>query len=331
MAVACLLNTHRWLHGRLTEEAGDSATVTWTEDPRAADIVIYPVPPWRDHEAPQRRVALRPDIARRVFVFSQDDRPILWAPGVFASVPAGHRDVASARGGFYVSHANYEPEHADALQPRRHDDAAFLWCFMGSVSTCPEVRRPLVALQDERGHTFDTTAWLEQRWQLDGPGRDERARALISYADALHRAKFIACPRGVGASSIRLFEAMRVARCPVVVADDWLAPPFVDWDSCSVRIAEKDLRHLPAILREREADAEALGIQARVVWERRYAPPTMLNTLAESCLDIAEYRLSGRSRCAMAGRAGLSREAASRIVPPIRHVLHRLRLLRAGR
>jgi hypothetical protein len=124
---------------------------------------------------------------------------------------------------------------------------------------------------------------------------------------------------------------MRVARCPVVVSDGWLAPPFVDWDSCSVRIAEKDLRHLPAILREREADAEALGIQARVVWERRYAPPTMLNTLAESCLDIAEYRLSGRSRCAMAGRAGLSREAASRIVPPIRHVLHRLRLLRAGR
>jgi hypothetical protein len=312
VVTACLLNSHQWLHDRLTEDAGTSATVSWTEDPRAADVVIYPVPPWRDHEAPQRLAALRPDVARRVFIFSQEDRPVLWAPGVFASVPIGHRYVASARGGFYVSHANYEPEHAETLQPRPHGEAVLLWCFVGSVSTCPEVRQPLVELKDERGHTLDTAAWLQQRWQLAGPGRHERARSLMSYADTLHRAKFIACPRGVGASSIRLFEAMRVGRCPVIVSDDWLPPPLVDWESCAIRIAEKDLGHLPAILREREGDAEALGRQARAIWEQRYAPPTMLNTLVESCLDIAPERLRARPRLAMAGRAGLSRESARR-------------------
>jgi hypothetical protein len=229
-----------------------------------------------------------------------------------------------------VSHANYELEHSEALQPRPHREAVLLWCFVGSVSTCPAVRQPLVELQDERAHVLDTPAWRQQRYQLEGAGRAERARSLKSYADTLHRAKFIACPRGVGTSSIRLFEAMRVARCPVIISDDWLAPPFVDWGSCAIRVAEKDLGHLPAILREREADAEALGRQARAVWEQRYAPPTMLNTLVESCLDIAPARLRARPRLVMVGRAGLSRGSARRAAHVLRRTL-KSGALRPGR
>lgn len=92
MVTACLLNSHRWLHARLTEDASGSATVDWTTEPAAADIVIYPVPLWHDPQAPQRLLAGRPDLWPRMFLFSQDDNPVLWAPGVFASVPANHPD-----------------------------------------------------------------------------------------------------------------------------------------------------------------------------------------------------------------------------------------------
>jgi hypothetical protein len=196
----------------------------------------------------------------RLFLFSQDDNPVPWAPGVFTSVATNHPDAGSVRGGFYVYHTHYEPEHAVALEPRPHQEAEFLWSFVGSIDTWPKVRAPLVALNDDRALTVDTAAWnRHHRWQFDGPGRDDRRRALASYVETLHQAKFIVCPRGSGLSSVRMFEAMRVGKCPVIVSDGWLAPPLVDWESCSIQIPEKALSHLPAVLREREEDAAELG------------------------------------------------------------------------
>jgi hypothetical protein len=294
--------------------------VEYTANPEGADIVIYPVPPAPDPQAPQRHHWLRPDLWSRLFLFSQDDRPLPWAPGVFASVAASHPDAPRVRGGFYVAEASYLTEHAGALAPRAHEEAEFLWCFIGSTVTCPPIRGPLLALRDPRALTSDTDAWHQTlRWQLGA----ERSRALASYAESLHRAQFVVCPRGVSPSSIRLFEAMRVGRCPVIVSDDWLAPPFVDWGSCSVRIAERDLPRLPDILREREPDARKLGARARAVWERRYSPAAMLNTLAESCLDVATVQRRVRPRLTMIRRAATARPAVSRLRTGVRRVLGR--------
>ena len=321
---ACLLNSHRWLHARLTEAASNSSKVIWTTDPDAADIVIYPVPPWHDSQAPQRLSAPRRHRWSRVFLFSQKDIPVLWAPGVFTSVPASHPHVASFRGGFYVSHSNYEPEHVAALEPRPHDETTFLWSFVGTVSTCPPVREPLVALKDVRAFTMDTEEWSRRhRWQTEGPGRADRSNALASYAEMLHRAKFVACPRGVGLSSFRLFEAMRVARCPVIVSDAWLPPPFVDWESCAMRVPEGRLHHLPDLLREREHEAVALGLRARAIWEQRYSPEAMLNTLVESCLDISPSELGASPRLRMMRRSAASRTTAREVKLRIRRVLKR--------
>ena len=324
MVTACLLNSHRWLHARLTEDATDSATVTWTGEPAAAQVVIYPVPLWHDPDAPQRLHALRPDVWPRMFLYSQDDSPVLWAPGVFASVPAGHPDATRARGGFYVYHTHYEPEHATALVPRPDAEPELLWSFVGSVATCPAVRGALVALGDERAHTVDTAGWNDHhRWQFEGPGRAGRSEALRSYAETLHRAKFVVCPRGEGLSSVRLFETMRVGRCPVIVSDGWTPPPLVDWESCAIRVAQRDVRHLPAMLREREHEAAALGREARAVWERRYSPAAMLDTLVQSCLDIDPAQRRGGHRLRMTARSALSRSTARKAKLGVRRVLGR--------
>jgi hypothetical protein len=314
----CLLNSHRWLHTRLTEHAAGSPVAEYATDPETADIVIHPVPPAPDPGAPQRHHWLRPDLWPRLFLFSQDDRPVPWAPGVFASVAASHPDAARVRGGFYVAEASYLPEHACSLVPRASWDAEFLWCFVGSAATWPAIRGPLLALRDPRAMTRDTDAFHRTlRWQVSV----ERSRALASYAESLHRAQFVVCPRGKSPSSIRLFEAMRVGRCPVIVSDDWLAPPFVDWSSCSVRIAERDLPRLPDILREREPDARALGVRARSVWEQRYSPAAMLKTLTESCLDIAAPHRRVAPRLTMIRRAATARPAARRLRTGVRRVL----------
>jgi hypothetical protein len=286
-------------------------------DPDIAEIVIYLVPPWPDPQAPHRQFWMRPDLWPRMFLFSQADEPVLWAPGVFASASANHPDAARARGGFYVYPTHYsEPEFAALLQPRPRAESKYLWSFVGSVASCPAVRGPLLTLPDERALTRDTTkdtAEWNRRWQFDGPARAERSRVLNSYAEGLHQTEFVVCPCGVGLSSVRLFEAMRVGKCPVIVSDDWLAPPFVEWESCSIRIAERDLYRLPAVLREREQDAVALGLRARAVWEQRYSPEAMLDTLVEACLDIdpAQRRLASRLR--MVGRSATNRSTARKL------------------
>jgi hypothetical protein len=167
---------------------------------------------------------------------------------------------------------------------------------------------PLLALDDERGLAVDTSDWHHRlRWQWDGPGQPARSQALSSYAESLHRARFVLCPRGSGLSSIRLFEAMRAGRCPVIIADDWMAPLFVDWQSCSVRVAEADIARLPAVLREREGEAGDLGRASREIWERWFAPATMLDTLVAACMDIQRSDIRSSARIAMAGRSAGSR------------------------
>lgn len=286
----------------------------WTTDPGTADLVIYPVPPWPDPQAPQRFSCCRPDLWSRIFLFSQADDPVPWAPGVFASASSKTPEVAGLRGGFYVYPTHYsEPEFAAALEPRPNEERRFLWTFVGSVASCPAVRRPLMALADERALTIDTTAdtamW-NRRWEFEGAERIERNRVLALYADSLHQTKFVVCPRGVGSSSVRLFEAMRAGRCPVIVSDEWVPPPFVDWASCAIRLSSTELPQLPAVLKERECDAAELGNRARTVWEQRYSPPAMLNTLVEACLDIGPEQCQLRPRLRMARRAARRRATA---------------------
>jgi hypothetical protein len=261
-----------------------------------------------------------------MILFSQADDPLLWAPGVFASVSNRRAPVAAFRGGFYVYPTHYsEPDFGTALEPQAYTDRNLLWTFVGSVASYPAVRAPLVSLADKRALTRDTTndtAEWNRRWTFSGNAACVRRGVLRNYADSLHSAKFVVCPRGVGTSSVRLFEAMRAGRAPVIISDEWLAPPLVDWESCAIQLRERDLHHLPAMLRERETDAGELGARARKIWEERYSPQTMLNTLVESCLDIAQAQRRLGLRLRMATRAAGRRSAVRELKVTVRRTVN---------
>jgi len=112
----------------------------------------------------------------------------------------------------------------------------------------------------------DGAVALMDRWLNYSPSEQ------TAYWREMGQAKFILCPRGLGTSTIRLQEAMQSERVPVIIADDWIAPIGPDWDAFSVRVAERNLQEIPAILREHERDAREMGRIARAEWERFYAP-----------------------------------------------------------
>lgn len=275
-----------------------------------ADLIIYPKTDKEQVDVRDRLRDFSPRELLRTCVFSQLDEPFPWAPGVYASVPARLAKRGGFVGGFYVAQHHHEDHGlADDLETARALEPDLLWSFAGTAMNHP-VREGLMSLQDERALVRDTRSWSERvRWNWDTEHREEAREAFSSYAELLGRSKFVLCPRGRGPASIRLFEALRVGRAPVVLSDDWLPPPFVDWGSCSVRVAEKDVSRLPDLLRERESEARKLGERARKAWERWYAPERQLSTLVQGCLLAAR---SAPNRPFLLAKASLRRDAVRR-------------------
>ena len=304
-----LANSHRWLYEKLTECAVLDDGMALAETRRSADVIVYPSPGWPDPEAPDRLATFRWRDFRRVYVFSQHDHALPWAPGMYASLPVS-RARHGFTGGFYVAHHHREPGGLEAdLEAARGCEPRMLWSFTGTVSNAP-VRQRLAELDDPEGRVVDTQYYNDViRWHFSDTHRADGRAAFASYAESLGRSAFVLCPRGYGPSSIRLFEAMQVGRCPVIVSDDWLPPPFVDWSSCSIRVPEASVQEIPAILRQRQDEAAQLGREARRVWEQFFAPQHQLRTILRAAL-VTERSTLERVRD-VGALSGASRDRAS--------------------
>ena len=90
---------------------------------------------------------------------------------------------------------------------------------MGSIRNSP-VRRDLAQLSHPRAFFKNTSDEFELLLQLRLSQRD-RLDYYRRYAELTKASKFVLCPRGVGASTIRLFETMRMGRVPVILSA-WL-------------------------------------------------------------------------------------------------------------
>jgi hypothetical protein len=305
-----LADSYPWLSRQLLAgQAPDPSVAVMVGSRAEADLIIYPKTDKEQADARDRLRDFSPAELLRTCVFSQLDEPFPWAPGMYASVPAGYAK-GGFTGGFYVAHHHHEEGGlADDMEAARKLEPDLLWSFVGTISNHP-VRERLLGIEDERSLVRDTRAWSEKvRWRWKTEHREEAREAFSGYAEVLGRSAFVVCPRGRGAGSIRLFEALRVGRAPVVVSDDWLPPPFVDWAACSIRVAERDAARLPELLREREGEAKDLGERARATWERCFSPQRQLSTLVEGCLLAAD---SAPNRLLLVGRACTRGEALRR-------------------
>lgn len=303
-----LLRSDRWLHARLLSEATPPTAYRWASAGEEADISIFLSPLHPDPRAPERLCTLKRHDLRGLFVFSQADIAVPWAPGVFTSLPA-RRAGPEFAGGCYLL-PGYEG--VGELLDETSEEPDLLWSFVGTVRHHRAVRGRIVALNDERALARDAETWNAVRWARAGDDAVRRGEVIAAYAQSVARAKFVVAPRGKGPSSLRLFEAMRAGRVPVIVSDDWLPPALVDWHSCALRIREADVGNIPAILREREADAEALGRRAREVWEANFSPRTMVHHMVASCLQLNSHNTTRQRRAALALKALTQHEALRR-------------------
>ncbi len=255
-----------------------------TEDAENADLILFAeFYGGGFHFEQLRRHPLVRRAREKCFLFCSNAIVLPFLPGVYASL---ERPWASARtcGGFYLGIAQNE---FATFTPPSHD-LPFLFSFVGSAANSA-VRREVAQLSHQRALMQDTAADFARLLRLE-LSSEERSAYHRRYADATKSSKFVLCPRGVGASTIRLYETMRMGRVPVIISDRWIAPDGPDWDAFSLRVAERDVGLIPRLLEEREEDAVAMGERAHAAWQDYFSEEAAFHRVVESCLTLRARR-----------------------------------------
>ena len=288
----------RWMQGayKLFTESADADTFglhTLTSDPSDADVIAFVE--LGGHGLFAERVRHHRYVKQfrdKCFIFDPGDFALPFLPGLYASLRTKYNDPARTRAGYYL---RIDENPYVKLRPAQKD-YHYIASFVGSIANDP-VRSELAKLPTDRFLIEDTSSFSLK--MLYGGEEEERHRFWSHYADAIAAAPFALCPRGRGPGSVRLFEVMQMGRVPVIISDEWVYPPRIDWRTCSVAVPEKDVEHIPEILGVYLDRATEMGLKARQEWEKFYSPSVRFHWLVEDCLALRRAR---RMSEAIAGR-----------------------------
>lgn len=254
-------------------------------DPEVADLILFVEAYGAGaHYERVRRHSFLQRYREKCFLFSSNPYAIPFLPGIYTGI---EKRWASRRtlSGFYLG----TPENEFTTFTPPAADAPYLYSFVGSLSNAP-VRVELAKLKHPRGVIQDTSGDYErilQREMKSAERRDYHRR----YADFTKQSRFVLCPRGLSPSSIRLFETMRMGRVPVILSDEWIEPTGPSWSEFSIRVPEKDCRHLPQILEAREGEATAMGDRARAAWLDWFSEDAAFHRVVGWCQALKEQRI----------------------------------------
>lgn len=219
--------------------------------------------------------------ADKCFLYHSEDLILPFLPGVYPSLRKRDNHLGRAAAGGYTSVL-----HIDIPYLPFKRDAKYLFSFRGSFATHPAARNKLRSLMEHpRGFVTDLSL-VPQAATPHAPGDHRRL-----FINLLNESKFSLCPRGRSPSSWRLFETLRAGRVPVIIGDEWMPPDVpLDWDSFSIRVRERDVAHIPAILEERENQAEAMSQLARQIWDDWFSMEAFFHRTVDSCLALQARR-----------------------------------------
>lgn len=257
-----------------------------TPDPAAADVILFT----QCHRVDWGLRAIREHaLARKhwekILVFDERDRPWRSFPGVYVGAPARWFDPQSQRAWAYPG----TPEVTSVVEPD------LLFSFVGSP-TAP-CRARLFELEHADAIVEQVLDFMF--WDAASPDYDGRK---ARYFDVLARSRFVLCPRGRGTSSFRLYETLAAGRVPVIISDEWVAPPGPDWEACSLRWPEGRTDGLIEMLEERDRDWQAMSAAAASTYGEYFATEVCFHRVVDLCSELLEsgcqpspeWRVQGR-------------------------------------
>lgn len=251
-----------------------------TDDPEKADVILF-----TEHHPPRDpyffKVLTHPlykQFPDKVLLYSDIDKPLPLVPGIFPSIERKYYNPRMTKSGPYI--ARHCENESIVYRDDNSLEKTFLFSFLGASRT-HKVRSKILQLDVKDSFFKDTSD--KNLWELDPHSKREFER---EYIDVILRSHFILCPRGEGVNSYRLYETMEMGRTPVIISDDWVPMTGPDWDSFSIRIAEKDIDKIPEILSSRKSLSKPMGEQARKNWEVWFSKEICFHRIASLCCEL---------------------------------------------
>ena len=258
-------HAYRSIDFRLADDPEDADFILFVRsmEPYCGDI--YRSPLFRRHH-------------ERSYVYDSGDGPVPVLHGMYPDVVGPVRLPDLQLGAYYL-----RPFDSKALALRCNDTKrpTRLFSFVGDVKNAPEVRGRILALQ------------YPDALLLNRPGL-RREDDDLAYVEILRDSYFVLCPRGVGATSWRLYETMMAARVPVIISDGWVPARDIDWPSCSLRVSESDIEFIPSLCAANVGRAQEMGLRARQEWESHCSLERAFGWVGRRLRELREAR-NGRT------------------------------------
>lgn len=80
--------------------------------------------------------------------------------------------------------------------------------------------------------------------------KEEQALEAIEYKNVLARSRYSLCPRGTGPGTLRFWESLQAGAIPIVLADNWALPKWVNWNTCIIQVPENDVLKINDIIKK---------------------------------------------------------------------------------
>lgn len=255
------------------------------EDPADADFIIFVEHhPWDD---PYFFKVLKHPIYKlyrnKCYLYHDSDYSIALIPTISPSVCRSSFNKRMHHPYHYLEQISSNP--FIEYTPNKIEEKKYLFSFLGACRTYPQVRDKIVQLYKGDDNIIDTKN--SNSWDLD---KEKRDIYFKKYFQILSQSKFVLSPRGIGPSSYRQYEGMKMGIAPVVISDEWVEPKGIDWQSCSIRIKEIDVSQIENILKSRESEYIELGINARKNYEKFMSFENQFHFLSDAAATLHKVR-----------------------------------------
>lgn len=215
--------------------------------------------------------------SHKTVTISHDDVAVTFLPGLYTSLTLNNRFQNWAEPcGYkrqYRSAIDTELSEADSSENRR-----WLFSFRGADFSHP-IRKKLAQLYFGKSEEYNYVT-------VNKKFHSHSEEDYSTYINEMMGSQFVLAPRGFSPSTYRMFEAMQYGRCPVIISDDWQSIAGVDWDKCSIRIAECEIGDLYNILSERSSESTILGFNSKSIWRENFSDGIRETEMLKNLLGV---------------------------------------------
>lgn len=182
------------------------------------------------------------------FGYSEVDNVPTFLHGVYASACCTKGIFNRMQSCGYPTHRRWKVNPPSIKKPFYNYPKKYLFSFIGRNTST--VRKKIFRFP-----------WMESDVMvLDISGKydhfsevsENRKEMQFQYWKSFSESKYILCPKGQGASSIRIFEAMECGIAPVIISDKWVPSYGPTWDKFAIFIPENKIHQTHEILKSHE-------------------------------------------------------------------------------